>query len=193
MANSTRKRCFGVAPQASKAISANAMRMTRWIDIKQHSPIVLNTVQTEAMAHLLPLLLCGEQSAQLVFNHEISRLSSQGKPKIIKALKEVESDECRHDIALQLVADDLPYFDSIMQTERQAKRFYTGLGRVNRYSEHFVRIATLDTCVTQIMHAFEHCKLGNQHAFTQLCGLIKKDEATHVYVSRHRQCIRGNQ
>ncbi|WP_153916586.1 hypothetical protein [Shewanella sp. TC10] len=193
-------RCFGKKTSPKISNGNNALRLQDWINQLGHTPLSFNDSQAESMAHLLPLLLCGEQSAQLVFNQEIIRLrtnsmtnnlvnghsvSSIDSEKIIISLVEVESDECRHDIALQSVADNLPEIETVSKVQRLAKRFYTSLSRVDDYQEHFVRIAILDTCVTQIMQAFEHSHLGLHHPFSQLCGLIKKDEAKHVYISRH--------
>ncbi|WP_119968033.1 hypothetical protein [Shewanella japonica] len=191
------KRCFGKQALPKVTQGNNALRLQDWINLQAQTPLLFSDNQTESMARLLPLLLCGEQSAQLVFNQEIIRLHvqdldktlstdiSQRNGKIVTSLMEVESDECRHDIALQTVSDKLPYIEDTRQVQRLAKRFYSGLGRVNDYSQHFVRIAILDTCVTQIMQAFETSKLGGEHPFSVLCGLIKKDEAKHVYISRH--------
>ncbi|MBR9729425.1 hypothetical protein ACFOD0_14950 [Shewanella intestini] len=176
----------------------NAWRLQDWISLQHDRPLQFNDKQSEMMTCLLPLLLCGEQSAQLVFNQEIARLNNgdddlikMQRQLLINALREVESDECRHDIALQQVTDNLPVLTDTIKVQRMAKRFYTQLGRVDNYQQHFVRIATLDTCVTHIMHAFEHGKLGRTHRFSQLCGLIKKDEAKHVYVSRHHAILLG--
>ncbi|WP_144210823.1 hypothetical protein [Shewanella donghaensis] len=180
------QRCFALPsqPLVSRMLSPNGNRIQQWIvDHDKHKPL-FNNQQAELMASLLPLLLCGEQSAQLVFNGEISRLTGLGQQQLLSSLLEVEADEHRHDIALQLAADEVIHQAQFAQAQRKARRFYASLGRVTDVSEHFVQIAVLDTCVTQIMHAFEHSKLGSHHRFSVLCGLIKKDEAKHVYVSR---------
>ncbi|MCL1059552.1 hypothetical protein L2729_16390 [Shewanella gelidimarina] len=185
-------RCFPLktitAPQT--ALPANSQRIMHWLAEAQQRPVQFTDTQTEAMSRLLPLLLCGEQSAQLVFNTEIQRLATE-QHSLRACLQAVEADEHRHDIALQHVALSLSSRPEFTQVQRKAKRFYAHLGRVDSYSEHFVRIAILDTCVTHIMQAFEHCDLGDEHRFSQLCGLIKKDEAKHVYVSRKHAIALG--
>lgn len=198
------RRCFAQATVPKVCQGNNASRLQLWLDEHTRQPLTFTDTQIDNLGQLLPLLLCGEQSAQLVFNQEIARLQSvqqqlsplatnSQQQRLIQSLIEVESDECRHDIALQSVADQLPTLDGFIKVQRQAKRFYSRLGRVDNFSEHFVRIAVLDTCVTQIMHAFESCKLGPQHGFSQLCGLIKKDEAKHVYISRGHAIALGAQ
>lgn len=187
-------RCFPLikstmTPQI--ALSANSQRIMRWLTEEQCNPVQFTDNQTDAMSCLLPLLLCGEQSAQLVFNSEIQRLAAGDQHSLVACLQDVEADEHRHDVALQQVAQSLSERSEFTQVQRKAKRFYARLGRVESYSEHFVRIAILDTCVTHIMQAFEYCHLGDKHRFSQLCGLIKKDEAKHVYVSRKHALALG--
>lgn len=186
-------RCFPLKPVtgANTALTANSQRIMCWLGDTQHKPVQFSDTQTDAMSRLLPLLLCGEQSAQLVFNSEIQRLAAEQQHFLVACLQDVEADEHRHDIALQQVAHSLSELPEFTQVQRKAKRFYAHLGRVSTYSEHFVRIAILDTCVTHIMQAFEHCHLGEEHRFSQLCGLIKKDEAKHVYVSRKHAIALG--
>ncbi|MCL1092617.1 hypothetical protein [Shewanella kaireitica] len=186
-------RCFPLRHNHSIGLAdhANGQRIENWLKAATVSPIRFSDQQTDTMARLLPLLLCGEQSAQLVFNSEIARLAGSEHKLILSCLHGVEADEYRHDIALQQVASQLTELTSFSQVQRKAKRFYASLGRVENYSEHFVRIAILDTCVTHIMQSFEQCHLGREHPFSQLCGLIKKDEAKHVYVSRKHAMALG--
>lgn len=187
------QRCFKLPANISllERLSKNGHRINQWITAQSLQGHMFNDRQAEHMARLLPLLLCGEQSAQLVFNQEISRLSQLDEQQLISTLLDVEADEYRHDVALQLAAAEVANQPDFYQVQRQARRFYASLGRVECFSDHFVRIATLDTCVTHIMHAFEHSNLGKQHPFSQLCNLIKKDEAKHVYVSREHAMSLG--
>ena len=186
-------RCFPLpkirqAEQFTLADSANGKRIEQWINLYAQDVNNWEPSEQHALAHLIPLLLCGEQSAQLVFNQEINRLFLQNEKDneiMIKSLLEVEADEFRHDQALQTVLKQLPNIEGKRHIQRQAKRFYAKLGRGDGRCQHFIKIATLDSCVTQLMHEFEHSLLGPKHPFALLCGLIKKDEAKHVYVAKH--------
>ncbi|MFT5704316.1 MAG: hypothetical protein ACI8SK_000262 [Shewanella sp.] len=186
-------RCFAspLKPSASSLFDCsgvNSQRIKSWVTNQYNSAIYYSEEERNSLAHLIPLLLCGEQSAQLVFNNEINRILASNEEtcsSVTQSLMEVETDEMVHDMALQQVQSELPIVEHMIDIQRQAKRFYLQLGRVNSYCEHFVRIAILDTCVTQIMHEFEHSGLGKGHPFAILCGLIKKDEAKHVYVAKH--------
>lgn len=178
------------------ADSANGKRIDKWIVLDGKNVKTWEWEHQYALAHLIPLLLCGEQSAQLVFNQEINRLfntkQDEGESnnqsvnqRMIESLLAVEADEFRHDQALQLILNDLPIIKNKCKIQRQAQHFYTRLGRGESRCQHFIKIATLDSCVTQVMHEFEHSFLGAEHPFARLCGLIKKDEAKHVYVAKH--------
>ncbi|RBW46812.1 hypothetical protein DS885_06315 [Psychromonas sp. B3M02] len=190
-------RCFAL-PKSSYALvdgrhNANGQRIRNWTYHPDNHPAGWQSEDQYALAHLIPLLLCGEQSAQLVFNQEITRLFVQDSPenyRMIKSLISVEQDEARHDQALQWVLQHLPVVAQQNKIQGQARLFYAKLGRGESRCQHFIKIATLDACVTQIMHALAHCLLGESHPFAVLCGLIKKDEAKHVYIAkRHAQAL----
>ncbi len=149
------------------------------------SPLEFSSAHTEALAILMPLLLCGEQSAQLVFQQQALQFSQQQCADSVLALNEVEADEAWHDEALQMVFSQLPELAEQHKVRRTAQRFYAGLGRSLSLQQQFVRIASLDACVTQLMQLIERGSIGSRHPFSLLCGLIKKDEAKHVYVSKH--------
>jgi hypothetical protein len=177
--------------------SNNGQRIEQWIATEGSYVKTWVLAHQVALAHLIPLLLCGEQSAQLVFNQEINLLFNTKKDDaesheqsnnqtMIESLLAVEADEFRHDQALQLILNDLPVIKNKRRIQRQAQHFYTLLGHGESRCQHFIKIATLDSCVTQVMHEIEHSLLlGAEHPFARLCGLIKKDEAKHVYVAKH--------
>ncbi|WP_163132039.1 hypothetical protein [Agarivorans sp. Alg241-V36] len=156
-----------------------------WAKQYAGSPIEFSSQHTEALSLLMPLLLCGEQSAQLVFQQQALQLAQHQPADSVLALNEVEADEAWHDEALQLVFSQLPELSGQHQVRRAAQRFYSGLGRSLSLQQQFVRIASLDACVTQLMQLIERGSIGSRHPFSLLCGLIKKDEAKHVYVSKH--------
>jgi len=185
-------RCFALPDSpllvGIKQQNANGQRISDWTNNPDNCAAHWAEEEQFILAHLIPLLLCGEQSAQLVFNQEITRLFSQATAEnqsMINSLIEVEEDESRHDQALQWILQHLPIVPSQKKIQGQARLFYAKLGRGEGRCQHFIKIAVLDACVTQIMHEFEHSLLGASHPFAVLCGLIKKDEAKHVYVAKH--------
>ncbi|UPW19517.1 hypothetical protein M0C34_04360 [Agarivorans sp. TSD2052] len=159
--------------------------IAKWAQHYAKQGVHFNDTHSEALALLMPLLLCGEQSAQLVFQQQAKVLAPQVCKSSINALNEVEADEAWHDEALQWVFAQLPVLTEQHQIRRAAQRFYSGLGRSESLQQQFIRIASLDACVTQLMQMMERGTIGSQHPFSLLCGLIKKDEAKHVYVSKY--------
>ena len=138
----------------------------------------------EALARLIPLLLCGEQSAIHVFRSEAERLRGSKWNDSIAALQRIETDEYAHEQALQTLSSSLMEPADLHWIKRAARHFYLGLGTTGGMVEHFARVSQLDACVCIIMNAITHCDLGRHHLITQLFERIKKDEARHVSMCR---------
>lgn len=138
----------------------------------------------EALARLIPLLLCGEQSAIHVFGKEVERLRGSTLSTSINLLKDIETDEYAHEQALQVVASSLMEPADIHWIKRKARHFYLSLGNTVGMADHFARISQLDACVCIIMNAITHCDLGKDHLIVKLFERIKKDEARHVSICR---------
>ena len=141
----------------------------------------LPTTVLESLGHLMPLLMCGEQSAALVFNREASRSDNHRSAKLFS---EIEADEVIHDEALQAIYADLPVSSQEAIIKRRAKRFYLAMGNDSTPTELFARIVHLDSCVCSIMSTVENSKLGDNHPYAHVFRRIKLDEARHVGVSR---------
>lgn len=142
----------------------------------------LATPVLESLGHLMPLLMCGEQSAALVFNREANRSESQRSAQLFS---EIEADEVVHDDALQAIYADLPVSPHEAAVKRRAKRFYLALGSTDAPPEElFAGIEHLDSCVCSIMSAVEKSKLGDHHPYAHIIQRIKLDEARHVGISR---------
>ena len=138
----------------------------------------------EALARLIPLLLCGEQSAIHVFGNEVERLRGSKWNDSIAALKCIETDEYAHEQALQTLSSSLMEPTDLHWIKRGARHFYLSLGITGGMVEHFARVSQLDACVCIIMNAITHCDLGRHHLITQLFERIKNDEARHVSMCR---------
>jgi len=139
----------------------------------------------EALGRLIPLLLCGEQSAIHVFANEVERLRGSKWRDSMAALKRVETDEYAHEQALQALSSCLAKPADLHWIKRAARHFYLGLGITGGMVEHFARVSQLDACVCIIMNAITHCELGRRHPVTQLFERIKQDEARHVSLCRN--------
>lgn len=140
--------------------------------------------QQEALARLIPMLLCGEQSAQFVFNGHAAQIRQGESIEVQRALRRIEAEEAVHERALQTLASILPPPDDLHRLKRRAQRFYTGLGQGVTLAEHFARIEALDSGVCRIMQALVLGDWGSAPALPLMFDAIKRDEARHVGISR---------
>lgn len=150
--------------------------------IKQYSDHreELNSQQQIALAQLIPLLLCGEQSALFVFHNECKRISDWNS---LEPLQIIEADESLHEEVLQNLLNILPKVNN-HNTKRRAQYFYAKLEqRTQSIPQHFLVISKLDACVCVIMNAIARSDLKGTY-IGRLFELIKKDEARHVKLAK---------
>lgn len=177
-------RCF-----TGKLIANATVTTSRWFESWQQQfkqtdlAEILSSEQANALARLLPLLMCGEQSAQLVFNQTLEQYQADSEQALYQQLAEIEADEQFHDLALQQVFAQLPTPNDLSRITRRAQLFFCRLNQTKSKQEHFARIRHLDACVTIIMSAMAASALGPQHIISQLFQHIQKDEARHVKIS----------
>lgn len=181
LAKSNEFGCFEVSVNDSLLVPA-------WVDVWRqkvsHDKISMSSRHNEALARLMPFLLCGEQSAIQVFGTEIDRLRDNGWSKSIDLLKEIESDEYGHELALRTLSQLLMQPDDLGSIKRQARHFYLKLGNTAGMTEHFARVAQLDACACIIMNEISNSDLGQSSPVAQLLNRIKQDEARHVNISK---------
>ena len=183
---------FRCIPGAGDVSETESAWLKQWLSEHPREQWELPDHQTEALALLIPMLLCGEQSAALIFNRETSRLNSQLAGECARAMASIENDELMHDQALQSVAAHLPRLQGQSRVKRRAQLFYARLG-----SDHdsiarlFTGIQHLDSCVCQIMHHVANSDIGKNHPFARLFSRIKRDEARHVLVSKRHAIALG--
>ncbi len=176
------QRCFPL-PEAS--ITEPFHHPVRdWLNSHSDLSVGLTDNQKGALARLVPLLLCGEQSAIHVFNAEYSRrVDSQFY------LAQIEADERLHEIALQRLLQQLPEYENIHRLKRHAQLFYARIQQASdNVARHFFTISQLDACVCVLMNAVANSNIKGTAA-AGLFSLIKRDEARHVSIAR-RHAIR---
>ena len=137
----------------------------------------------EALAELLPILLCGEESAALAF----ARLSNDGEfsRRARAELEQIGNDEQHHERQLRSLRQALPPVPDDDEVRRAARGFFARV-RGRDLGEHFARIAALDSGVCVLLGALRGRGLpldadANVHA---MLSQIHGDEARHVMVSR---------
>ena len=138
----------------------------------------------EALAELLPVLLCGEESASLAFG----RFSAhQGFSRQARAeLERIGNEEQSHERALQALRQVLPPSPADADVRRAARRFFAGISRSDP-GEHFARIAALDGGVCQLLGALRRrgLPLTTDATVAGIVARIHRDEARHVSASSH--------
>jgi hypothetical protein len=141
----------------------------------------LSPAGAEALATLLPVLQCGEESASLVFDAlaEAAHVADQ------QALRLIADEERLHEQLLHNLAASLPRVQSQTPVRLAAKRFY--LRQQHRSSAvHFIRIAALDSGACMILSALLRPKavVAQAPEVKNLFQRIYADEARHVRLSR---------
>ncbi|MCW8879132.1 MAG: hypothetical protein OQK51_18935 [Kangiellaceae bacterium] len=175
--------CFPLPANSSRNISHWS---NKWLDEFGNDNLGFNDETLIQLANLVPLLLCGEQSAVLIFNRFSESLTQQEICDSINKFSEIESDEHQHELALQKLLSALPRPENLHQLKRRSQRFYANLSSNVGLPQQFAQIAVLDSCVCRIMREMETSKLRKQPILSYLFSKIKKDEARHVNISRQQ-------
>ncbi len=102
---SDRYRCFDLPFGRSPTKPA---WFNRWRTAFSEQSLAITSSQEEALARLLPALLCGEQSAIAVFHAEALRLSQAERSASLAVFSAIEADEGAHEASLQTLANTLP-------------------------------------------------------------------------------------
>ncbi len=144
----------------------------------------LDDRQEQALSHLVPSLLCGEQSAQQVFHKQANKMRGSSVSKLASALRQIEREEYAHERALQTLAAGIMTPADLHSRKRRAQRFYASLSRSSSLGEHFARIAALDSFVCRIMDSLSRAQQVKKTPLRYLFDAIKSDEVRHVAVSR---------
>ena len=144
----------------------------------------LSDIELENLASLLPMLLCGEQSAIVTFNRHAETLPLDAISSSKQLFVQIESDEIYHEKALQKLFNSLPKPDNLHQLKRKSQLFYLSLSKQINLAEQFIRISQLDSKVCLIMHAMSKSSLAKQRLMSSLFSNIMKDEARHVSISK---------
>jgi hypothetical protein len=158
----------------------------RWRVPESHSMLVMPLAAAQALADLMPLLLCGEESAEFVFAAAVPELLEHVDPALPIELARIADDERRHGMYLSALRSRLPP-PADRDATRQATRFLRKLATTD-LGLHLARVAALDASFCQVLA--EVCRPGTEiAAMPELVGLfhrIRSDEGRHVRVSR--QC-----
>jgi demethoxyubiquinone hydroxylase (CLK1/Coq7/Cat5 family) len=142
----------------------------------------LTATAASALATLMPVLQCGEESASLVFEG----LAQAEAPDDALALRHIASEERQHESLLHQLALALPRPDLQQQMRRAARRFYVRQQH-RKVAVHFARIVALDSgaCIILSHLLRPASQLNAAPAVWQIFRRIYADETRHVRLSRY--------
>lgn len=142
--------------------------------------------ELEALSRFLPSLLCGEESAVVIFNHESKRLSKKAKDSIAASMAQLSLEEERHEIMLRRLSDWLPIPDDIEDIHKRAGGFFMKLGFASSSPEdRLAHISALDTCVSLTLGALaKRSSMTKSEPFMRIVNRIRSDESRHVRICR---------
>ena len=181
-------RCF--SPSRGRQ---TAMRtwFTQWGDNFSSTPLALTTAHQDALARLVPALLCGEQSAIEIFQTEAEYLAHKARNSSLMLFHTIENDEAAHEASLQMLRAKLPIAVDENVIRRRSQGYFAGLGRAKTVAHRFGQVAQLDSAVCAIMWFVQHSEVGGNSMVGKLAERIKRDEARHVSVSRQHAFALG--
>ena len=142
--------------------------------------------ETEGMARFIPSLLCGEESAGIIFEHERRRYSKSKDTKISAALGQIAIEEERHELMLRGLSDYLPQPDDLDEIHGRAKHFFLKLGFQSPDPvQRLNLIGALDRCVCITLgDMIKRASVSRLPAFARIVRRILEDEARHVRICR---------
>ncbi len=146
----------------------------------------LSDKQLHALSRFLPSLLCGEESAVVIFGHESKRMSKKAQDVIAASMAQLSLEEERHEIMLRRLADWLPVPGDIGDIHERAGGFFMKLGFASTSPEdRLAHISALDTCVSLTLGALvKRSDMTRSEPFMRIVNRIRSDESRHVRMCR---------
>lgn len=140
-----------------------------------------HTSHARALAELLQVLACGEESATLAFEH----LSRSGKDsRVREALAGIAADEARHEALLTELRRTLPQPAPNPTLHAAIRGFFLRLADRDALV-HCARIAAIDSGLCQILAVLRKRgrSLAIDPAAESVLSRIHRDEARHVTIA----------
>ena len=147
-------------------------------------PLEVDDRSTIGLSRLLPSLLCGEESASIVFDLEGRRADTAGDRTARGALLQIADEESQHERMLAELGARLPIPSDLRSIRGRARRFFVRMSEPGEGVDHFARIAELDACVCAVLEAILRAPIARCHPLAELIARIRRDESRHVVVSR---------
>ena len=149
----------------------------------------LSDADRAAFGRLLPILLCGEESAFHVFSREALRISDSQFSRSQALAYRIAAEELEHERLLQELRCYCPVPDDIASSSSRSRHFFIRMASRDP-AVHFATVAALDSAVCIILSALVR-PLSRSSAVVEILERIRSDEARHVRFSRHHACELG--
>ena len=133
-----------------------------------------------ALAELLQVLCCGEESAVFAFQRLAGKESLQEVSR--RELLRISSEEEVHEVLLSGLRASLPSLEVDLGLQRRLRRFFISL-ESREMGVHFARLAALDSGVCAILGELQRPEAvlkGKEHGILEIFRKIHQDEANHV-------------
>lgn len=151
----------------------------------------LPSTVAQALADLLPVLICGEASAERAFEYLLLRVRSVLDPALSRALATIADDERHHGEWLDALRAQLPKPRS-EQPGRRALRFLLSLA-TDDPALHLARVAALDAAVCRVLAVIDarDQPLAAMPTLAAVFRDIRRDEGRHVRIARRTALALG--
>jgi hypothetical protein len=145
----------------------------------------LGSAAADALARILPVLACGEESAIHVFSSASQASFARGAPSAGKTMLAIARDEEVHSDIIEALRGLLPACSEREQLRLEARGFYLRLASSDPRL-HFLRIRELDSAVCLILGALlqSGTALARAPRLREIAARIRSDEARHVRLTR---------
>src|SRR5260370_4458698 len=165
------------------ALSAGAVAPVRLDPVRlTHGLSELSEVEIAALGRLLPILLCGEESAYQVFWREGRRISNAQVSRGRALAYRIAAEELQHERLLQDLRSFCPVPDDIASTLMRTRHLFLQMASRDP-AVHFAMVAALDSGVCVILSALAK-PLSRATVVVEILNRIRSDEARHVRFSR---------
>ena len=178
---------FSFAPQSEVNQLASPIshcyKVRSWLPTSPPGSLGLDALAAQGLADLLPTLLCGEASAEMVFTHAVKAFSLEESPDLHHALCQIVADEKRHGEQLFILSQHLPSPNK-RATAKHAVRFLRSLAS-DDLAIHLARLSAIDigVCIVLALVCRAPPIIKNDYV-NRLLTLIRRDEGRHVRVTR---------
>ena len=137
-----------------------------------------------ALGRFVPSLLCGEESAVLIFHHESKRLSREARAEMQKSLLGLAGEEELHEIMLRTLSAWLPDCGDRLEIRDRARKFFFSFASTDP-ALRLAHIAEIDSCVSITLSAMgKESRVARSELFLRVVDRIRTDEARHVKICR---------